>query len=111
MTALTGTTVLGLSRRLRTRPITNRPRTPRWGQGRTQTRSYVFDIRRASLTSSLTTCDFVSQQRASPAPLAGTGATPWPLAAARRRRRVTGRAARPSQRTDRRVLAGRVGVT
>src|SRR5262249_9912234 len=30
------------------------------GTGRTQTRSYVFDIRRTSSTSSLTTCDLVS---------------------------------------------------
>jgi hypothetical protein len=38
------------------------------GTGRTQTQSYVFDIRRTSSTSSLTTCDLVSQQllRASP---------------------------------------------
>src|SRR5258705_9364999 len=55
---MAGTTALGLSSGLRTRPIRNRPRTPRWGQGRTQTRSYVFDIRRASFTISLTTCDF-----------------------------------------------------
>src|SRR5947207_3855005 len=61
VTALAGTTVLGLSRGLRTRPIRNRPRTPRWGQGRTPTRSYVFDICRTSSTSSLTTCNFVSQ--------------------------------------------------
>ena len=61
VTALAGTTALGLSRGLRTRPIKNRPRTPRWGQGRTQTRSYVFDICRTSSTSSLTTCAFVSQ--------------------------------------------------
>jgi len=32
------------------------------GTGRTQTHSYVFDIRRTSLTSSLITCDLVSQQ-------------------------------------------------
>src|SRR6185312_10956475 len=32
------------------------------GTGRTQTHSYVFDIRRTSSTSSLTTCDPVSQQ-------------------------------------------------
>src|SRR5262245_48432491 len=63
VTVMAGTTVLGLSRGLRTRPIRNRSRTPRWGQGRTQTRSYVLDIRRTSFTSSLTTCDFVSQQR------------------------------------------------
>src|SRR3954451_13739970 len=68
VTAMAGTTALGLSRGLRTRPIRNRPRTPRWGQGRTQTRSYAFDIRRTSFTSSLTTCDFVSQQPAPPAP-------------------------------------------
>jgi hypothetical protein len=67
VTDLAGTTVLGLSRGLRTQPIRNRSRTPRWGQGRTQTRSYVFDIRRTSYTSSLTTCGFVSQQR-TPAP-------------------------------------------
>jgi len=34
----------------------------RWGRGRTLTRSYVFDIRRTSSTSSLTTCDLVSQE-------------------------------------------------
>jgi hypothetical protein len=36
VTVMAGTTALGLSRGLRTRPIRNRPRTPRWGQGRTQ---------------------------------------------------------------------------
>jgi hypothetical protein len=39
----------------------------RWGRGRTLTRSYVFDIRRTSSTSSLTTCDLVSQEPLYPA--------------------------------------------
>ena len=64
---MVGTTALGLSRELRTRPIGNRPRTSRRGQGRTQTRSYVFDMRRTSSTSSLTTCDFACRN-AQPAP-------------------------------------------
>ena len=51
VTTMVGTAVLGRSRELQTRPIRNRPRMSRWGRGRTQTRSYVFDIRRTSSTS------------------------------------------------------------
>jgi hypothetical protein len=36
------------------------------GTGRTQTRSYVFDISRTSSTSSLNTCDLVSQEPVHP---------------------------------------------
>src|SRR5258706_12687341 len=59
---MVGTAALGRSRELQTRPIRNRPRMSRWGRGRTLTRRYVFDIRRTSSTSSLTTCDLVSQE-------------------------------------------------
>src|SRR5271157_1177053 len=44
------------------------------GTGRTRTRSYVFDIRRTSSTSSLTSCDLVSQLQLHPA---ATTAEPW----------------------------------
>ena len=45
------------------------------GTGRTQTCSYVFDIRRTSSTSSLNTCDLVSQQgRSLPRPISVPGA-------------------------------------
>src|SRR5664280_3847864 len=60
VTAMVGTATLKRSHRLRTQPIMNRPRTLRRGESNT-TRSYVLDMRRTSLTSSLTTCDLVSQ--------------------------------------------------
>src|SRR5271157_1402781 len=44
------------------------------GTGRTRTRSYVFDIRRTSSTSSLTSCDLVSQLQLYPA---ATTAEQW----------------------------------
>src|SRR5213075_1183791 len=40
------------------------------------TRSYVLDIRRTSFTSSLTTCDFVSQQPPPPTPGSRTASSP-----------------------------------
>src|SRR5215475_8374353 len=46
------------------------------GTGRTQTRSYVFDIRRTSSTSSLTACDLVSQPHHEPATGTGRPADP-----------------------------------
>src|SRR5258705_7499771 len=63
---MVGTAALGRSRELQTRPIRNRPRMSRWGRGRTLTRRYVFDIRRTSSTSSLTTCDLVAQESLHP---------------------------------------------
>jgi hypothetical protein len=58
---MAGTAALGLFRKLRTRPVRNRPRTSRRGQGRAQPRSYVPGISQTSSTSSLITCDLVSQ--------------------------------------------------
>src|SRR5271166_2558066 len=45
------------------------------GTGRTRTRSYVFDIRRTSSTSSLTSCDLVSQLQLHPAAARTQGKT------------------------------------
>ena len=80
------------------------------GTGRTQTRSYVSGISQTSSTSSLTTCDLVSQQHppAAPRPEAGSAAT----ATARRHHgsgSVPGPAARSRRGSDSRISPGRIG--
>jgi len=95
------------SRELRTQPIKNRPRTSRRGQGRTQTRSYVFDICRPSSTRSLTTCGLVPQPALRPghrgAPPRGPRRSRKPPAP-----RCAPEASRPGDRrqTVRRVASG-----